>query len=92
MPDRTTDSADATRALGEALGGVLEPGDVVLLDGELGTGKTVFVQGLARGLGLLARSSRRRSPWSTSITGRRGLARAPTSRTSISTACPTAPR
>jgi tRNA threonylcarbamoyladenosine biosynthesis protein TsaE len=53
MPDRTTDNADATRALGEALGGVLEPGDVVLLDGELGTGKTVFVQGLARGLGLL---------------------------------------
>ena len=50
--ETTTDSADATRALGEALGRVLLPGDVVLLEGELGTGKTVFAQGLARGLGL----------------------------------------
>ena len=50
--ETTTANADATRALGEALGRALEAGDVVLLEGALGTGKTVFAQGLARGLGL----------------------------------------
>jgi len=50
--EATTRDAEATRTLGEALGHALEPGDVVLLEGELGTGKTVFAQGLARGLGL----------------------------------------
>ena len=40
-----------TRRLGEALGRAAEAGDVVLLSGELGAGKTVFVQGIARGLG-----------------------------------------
>jgi tRNA threonylcarbamoyladenosine biosynthesis protein TsaE len=47
----TTASAEETRALGEKLGGLLEAGDVVLLSGELGAGKTVFVQGMATGLG-----------------------------------------
>jgi tRNA threonylcarbamoyladenosine biosynthesis protein TsaE len=47
-----TTSAVATRRAGERLGRVLEPGDVVALDGELGAGKTCFVQGLARGLGV----------------------------------------
>jgi tRNA threonylcarbamoyladenosine biosynthesis protein TsaE len=42
---------EETRALGERLGALLEAGDVVLLSGELGAGKTTFVQGLARGLG-----------------------------------------
>jgi tRNA threonylcarbamoyladenosine biosynthesis protein TsaE len=42
--------AEATRALGEALGLVVEPGDVILLSGDLGAGKTTLVQGLARGL------------------------------------------
>jgi tRNA threonylcarbamoyladenosine biosynthesis protein TsaE len=45
-------SPDETRALGAALGERLGPGDVVLLYGELGAGKTAFVQGLARGLGV----------------------------------------
>ena len=42
---------EETRAIGERLGRLLETGDVVLLQGELGAGKTTFVQGIARGLG-----------------------------------------
>jgi tRNA threonylcarbamoyladenosine biosynthesis protein TsaE len=47
-----THSPDETQALGERLGRVLSAGDVVSLVGELGAGKTCFVQGLARGLGV----------------------------------------
>lgn len=47
----TSRNADETRRLGERLGALLRPGDVVLLSGELGAGKTTFVQGVARGLG-----------------------------------------
>jgi tRNA threonylcarbamoyladenosine biosynthesis protein TsaE len=43
--------ADDTRRFGEAVGRAAQAGDVVLLSGELGAGKTVFVQGIARGLG-----------------------------------------
>jgi tRNA threonylcarbamoyladenosine biosynthesis protein TsaE len=46
-----TRSVEETRALGEALGPVLEAGDVVALAGDLAAGKTAFVQGVARGLG-----------------------------------------
>lgn len=45
-------SAERTRALGQWLGERLAPGDVVLLVGELGAGKTVFAQGLGAGLGV----------------------------------------
>ncbi len=41
-----------TRRAGAALARKLAPGDVVLLEGDLGSGKTVFVKGLAEGLGL----------------------------------------
>ena len=45
-------SVEETRALGAALGRRLSAGDVVLLYGELGAGKTAFTQGLALGLGV----------------------------------------
>jgi tRNA threonylcarbamoyladenosine biosynthesis protein TsaE len=43
-------TARDTRAVGEALARALRPRDTVLLSGELGAGKTTFVQGVARGL------------------------------------------
>lgn len=47
-----SDSPDRTRSLGAALAAVLEAGDVVLLSGDMGAGKTVLVQGIAAGLGV----------------------------------------
>jgi tRNA threonylcarbamoyladenosine biosynthesis protein TsaE len=47
-----TRSEAETRAIGEALGRRLGPGDVVCLVGPLGAGKTTLAQGLARGLGV----------------------------------------
>lgn len=49
----SSDSADRTRLLGAALAGQFQPGDVVLLSGSLGAGKTVLVQGIAAGLGVV---------------------------------------
>ncbi len=46
-----TTSEDETASAGERLARSLSPGDVILLYGELGAGKTAFVRGLARGLG-----------------------------------------
>jgi tRNA threonylcarbamoyladenosine biosynthesis protein TsaE len=48
----TTHTADETHALGRRVGAVLRAGDVVVLDGELGTGKTVFAKGIAIALGI----------------------------------------
>ena len=45
-----TNSAEETRLLGKRLGKTLKPGMTVLLKGELGSGKTVFAQGIALGL------------------------------------------
>jgi tRNA threonylcarbamoyladenosine biosynthesis protein TsaE len=46
-------SAAETQALAARMGTLLCPGDVVVLSGELGTGKTVFAKGLARALGVV---------------------------------------
>lgn len=46
-----THSAEETRILGAALAPLLLPGDVISLSGDLGAGKTCFVQGLATALG-----------------------------------------
>lgn len=48
----TTTSVDATRDLGAALAPLARPGDIVVLSGDLGAGKTAFVQGFGRGLGV----------------------------------------
>jgi tRNA threonylcarbamoyladenosine biosynthesis protein TsaE len=52
-----TRDPEATEAAGQRLGQTLGPGDVVGLTGELGAGKTCFIQGLVRGLGVEARAT-----------------------------------
>jgi tRNA threonylcarbamoyladenosine biosynthesis protein TsaE len=47
-----TSCAAETEALGADLAATLQPGDVVLVEGELGAGKTTFVRGAARALGV----------------------------------------
>lgn len=41
---------DMTMTLGKRLGTLLNPGDIICLDGDLGTGKTHFTKGIAKGL------------------------------------------
>ena len=50
-----TTSVDETRALAEALAALAAPGDVIVLAGDLGAGKTAFVQGFGRGAGVTER-------------------------------------
>ncbi len=47
-----TESAEQSRALGVRIGRLLRTGDVVLLHGDLGAGKTTLTQGIAQGLGV----------------------------------------
>ena len=52
MAEAITGSVAETEAVAETLAASLLGGEVVLLSGELGAGKTAFVRGLARGLGV----------------------------------------
>jgi tRNA threonylcarbamoyladenosine biosynthesis protein TsaE len=47
-----SDSAAETEALGAQLAGRLEPGDVVVVSGEVGAGKTTLIRGACRALGI----------------------------------------
>ncbi len=55
--DRITKSEWETEQAGESFAKTLAPGAVVALYGDLGAGKTAFVRGMARGLGITARVS-----------------------------------
>ena len=50
--ERRSDSAAETEAIGARLAAALEPGDVVLISGELGAGKTTLIRGACRELGV----------------------------------------
>ncbi len=51
--DCISHSSAQTQRLGMRLGELLQGGELILLDGQLGTGKTTFTQGLAQGLGII---------------------------------------
>lgn len=53
----TVNSADQTRAVGQALAAQLRAGDLVMLSGGLGAGKTTFTQGIGAGLQVKGRVS-----------------------------------
>lgn len=53
----STKTAEDTEAVGARLGCQLAPGDLILLEGELGAGKTTFARGVARGAGYKGRVS-----------------------------------
>jgi tRNA threonylcarbamoyladenosine biosynthesis protein TsaE len=54
LREQVTSSAEETEAVGEEVGASLKAGDLLLLAGPLGAGKTTFVRGLARGCGSTA--------------------------------------
>lgn len=56
MSDRRLSSSSdrATRGLGRVLGALVEAGDVILLSGDLGAGKTQLTKGIAEGMGVSA--------------------------------------
>ena len=54
MPSHESHTPQQTEALGADLAAGLAPGDVVLVEGELGAGKTTFVRGACRALGVTA--------------------------------------
>jgi len=51
MKEIITDSPEMTVALGEKIAKILKKGDLLALNGDLGAGKTMFVKGIAKGLG-----------------------------------------
>lgn len=51
-PDIVTSTADETWAVGSRIARLLRAGDVIVLSGDLGAGKTTFTQGLGSGLGV----------------------------------------
>lgn len=63
-----THSPNETRELAKRLAKELRRGDVLLLWGDLGAGKSEFTRGLAQGLGVTATVTSRRSPSSTFTT------------------------
>lgn len=52
MKKVTMTSREQTIALGEKIGKLLQAGDVLVLDGDLGAGKTTFTKGIGKGLGI----------------------------------------
>jgi tRNA threonylcarbamoyladenosine biosynthesis protein TsaE len=52
MPSLELSSLERTESFGKTLGEIVEPGDIVTLEGPLGAGKTALTQAIARGLGV----------------------------------------
>ena len=52
MPFLKLSSLERTEAFGKILGEIVEPGDIITLEGPLGAGKTTLTQAIARGLGV----------------------------------------
>ncbi|MDQ7936640.1 tRNA (adenosine(37)-N6)-threonylcarbamoyltransferase complex ATPase subunit type 1 TsaE [Lactiplantibacillus sp. WILCCON 0030] len=52
MKSVTVTSPEQTMQLGAQVGQLVQPGDLILLDGDLGAGKTTFTKGLAKSLGI----------------------------------------
>jgi len=53
METITVTSPESTMQIGEQLGQLVQAGDLLLLDGDLGAGKTTLTKGLAKGLGII---------------------------------------